>query len=53
MLREVAGPLGRGLQAFVCGPTLLVEGAANGLVEAGVPPERIRTERCGPTGGSA
>ena len=52
MLREVAEPLGSGLQAYVCGPTLLVEGAANGLVAAGIPPERIRTERCGPTGGT-
>ena len=52
MLREVAGPLGAAPQAFVCGPTLLVEGAANGLVEIGVPPERVRTERFGPTGGA-
>ena len=52
MLREVAGPLGAAPQAFVCGPTLLVEGAANGLVELGVPPERVRTERFGPTGGA-
>ena len=53
MLREVALPLGAAPRAYVCGPTLLVEGAANGLVEAGIPPERIRTERFGPTGGTA
>ncbi len=53
MLREVAGPLGAAPQAYLCGPTLLVEGAANGLVAAGIPPERIRTERFGPTGGTA
>ena len=52
MLREVAGPLGAAPQAYLCGPTLLVEGAANGLVVAGIPPERIRTERFGPTGGT-
>jgi ferredoxin-NADP reductase len=52
MLREVAGPLGAGLQAYVCGPTLLVEAAADGLVRIGVPPERVRTERFGPTGGA-
>ena len=52
MLREVAGPLGAAPQAYVCGPTLLVEGAANGLVQIGVSPERVRTERFGPTGGA-
>src|SRR5258708_29843154 len=34
MLREVAGPLGKGAQTFICGPTLLVEseiGRAHGL----------------------
>jgi ferredoxin-NADP reductase len=35
---------------YVCGPTSLVEGAASALVEIGHPPERIRTERFGPTG---
>ena len=34
---------------YVCGPTLLVEGAANGLTALGLPPVRIRTERFGPT----
>ncbi len=53
MLRNVAGPLGEGAQAFVCGPTLLVEAVANGLVEIGLPPGQIRTERFGPTGGTA
>ena len=46
------GPLGAGLQAYICGPTLLVEAAADGLVRIGVPPERVRTERFGPTGGA-
>jgi len=53
MLREVAEPLGEGLQAFICGPTLFVEAAANALVQTGIKPEQIRTERFGPTGGSS
>ncbi len=53
MLRQVAGPLGGSLRAYICGPTLLVESAANGLVSLGIPGERIRTERFGPTGGPA
>jgi ferredoxin-NADP reductase len=51
MLAEVARPLGRTPQVFICGPTLLVEAAANGLVQAGVPVSQIRTERFGPSGG--
>ena len=50
MLDEVARPLGRAPQVFICGPTLLVEAAANGLAQAGVPASRIRTERFGPSG---
>jgi ferredoxin-NADP reductase len=50
MLREVAGPLGSGVRAYACGPTALVETVANGLVGLGLPPDRIRTERFGPTG---
>jgi ferredoxin-NADP reductase len=51
MLREVAGPLGRLAQVFICGPTLMVESAANALVKIGIDSNRIRTERFGPTGG--
>ena len=36
---------------FVCGSTPFVEVVADWLVEAGQPPERIRTERFGGTGG--
>jgi ferredoxin-NADP reductase len=50
MLGEVAGPLGSGLRAYICGPTALVETAANSLSRLGLPPDRIRTERFGPTG---
>jgi len=52
MLREVAFPAGRDPLAFVCGPTSFVEAVANGLVELGHPPARVRTERFGATGGS-
>jgi ferredoxin-NADP reductase len=36
---------------FICGPTPLVEAAATACVELGHVPERIKTERFGPTGG--
>jgi ferredoxin-NADP reductase len=50
MLEEVVRPLAKSLQAFICGPTLLVESVANTLVKFGIKPNRIRTERFGPTG---
>jgi ferredoxin-NADP reductase len=50
MLAEVIQPLGQGVRAYACGPTALVETVANGLVRLGLPPDRIRTERFGPTG---
>src|SRR2546423_843950 len=50
MLRDVSGPLGSGVLAFICGPTALVEVAADGLERVGVPADRIRTERFGPSG---
>jgi ferredoxin-NADP reductase len=52
MLAEVAGPLGPAPRTYLCGPTLLVESAANWLVEIGVDPQSIRTERFGPSGKS-
>jgi ferredoxin-NADP reductase len=36
--------------AYVCGPTAFVETVADSLVDLGYAPERIRTERFGPTG---
>jgi ferredoxin-NADP reductase len=51
MLKEVAVPLGRSVQVFICGPTLMVESAANALVKLRINPNQIRTERFGPTGG--
>ena len=50
MLDEVIKPLGKSVLTYVCGPTLLVEAVANALVKMGLPAERIRTERFGPTG---
>ena len=50
MLSEVARPFGSGALAFICGPTPLVETAADGLERAGLAADRIRTERFGPTG---
>ena len=50
MLREAAGGYTNGL-AYVCGPTRLVESVAADLVALGYPPERVKTERFGPTGG--
>jgi ferredoxin-NADP reductase len=51
MLKEVARPLGKSVQVYICGPTLLVEAAANSLVKLGINANQIRTERFGPTGG--
>jgi ferredoxin-NADP reductase len=45
-------PAEREPTCYVCGPTPFVETAANLLVRAGHDPDRIRTERFGPTGGS-
>ncbi|HEY3163430.1 MAG TPA: ferredoxin reductase [Candidatus Limnocylindrales bacterium] len=50
MIAEVLGPLGSGARSFACGPTALVEVAANALVRLGLPADRVRTERFGPTG---
>jgi ferredoxin-NADP reductase len=52
ILEEVARPLGKDLKAYICGPTALVEGVANGLVALGISPDQVRTERFGPTGGN-
>jgi ferredoxin-NADP reductase len=50
MLAEVIEPLGITTRAYICGPTALVEVAANALVRLGLPSDRVRTERFGPTG---
>jgi ferredoxin-NADP reductase len=51
MLGEVGpGPAERPL-VYVCGPTPFVEAVATALVQIGHEPQRIKTERFGPTGG--
>ena len=50
MLSETLTTLGVSARTYICGPTALVETAANSLVRLGLPPDRIRTERFGPTG---
>jgi ferredoxin-NADP reductase len=50
MLAEVAWPATEGPTAFVCGPTAFVESIADALTELGYAPERVKTERFGPTG---
>jgi ferredoxin-NADP reductase len=51
MLAEFAWPPDQSPLIFVCGPTPLVESVAESLVQLGHEPERIKTERFGPTGG--
>jgi ferredoxin-NADP reductase len=51
LLREVGWPPEDQPLAYVCGPTGFVEAVASALVESGAPPERVKTERFGPTGG--
>ena len=53
MLAEIVWPLASRPHLFVCGPTSLVETAAEGLVALGHNPLSVRTERFGPTGSSA
>ena len=51
MLEEVVWPASDMPRVFVCGPTPFVESVAGILVELGHAPQRIKTERFGPTGG--
>jgi ferredoxin-NADP reductase len=50
LLAETVGAAA-GAQAFVCGPTRLVENVATDLLTLGYPASRVKTERFGPTGG--
>jgi len=50
MIGEVLLTTGRMAQAFVCGPTPLVETAAESLVGLGLAPGQVKTERFGPSG---
>lgn len=51
MLEAVAWPPADMPRVFVCGPTPFVEAVADTLVQLGHAPQRIKTERFGPTGG--
>jgi ferredoxin-NADP reductase len=51
MLAEVSWSVPDRPRLYVCGPTPLVETAAEALVALGYEPTSIRTERFGPTGG--
>ena len=50
MLADVAWPPAERPHMFVCGPTPMVESVASALVELGHDPQRVKTERFGPTG---
>ena len=51
MLAEVGPDAADRPTAYVCGPTPFVETVAEALVHLGHPPDRVKTERFGPTGG--
>jgi ferredoxin-NADP reductase len=51
MLRAVGPAPAEDPRVYVCGPTAFVERAADLLVGLGHPPQAIRAERFGPTGG--
>lgn len=51
MLDAVSWAPGEEPRIFICGPTALVEAVATEFREMGHVPERIKTERFGPTGG--
>jgi len=50
IVEAIAWPASSAPLAFVCGPTPFVESVATLLVELGHDPQRVRTERFGPTG---
>ena len=50
MLSDVSRAYGSAALTYICGPTALVENAANALLQLGLKAERIRTERFGPSG---
>ena len=52
MLEEFAWAAEERPLTFVCGPTPLVESVVTLCVEMGYAPERVKTERFGPTGGA-
>jgi ferredoxin-NADP reductase len=51
-LAALAGPQDAGAACFVCGPTGFVENIANLLIDWGMDPRQVKTERFGPSGGT-
>jgi ferredoxin-NADP reductase len=49
LLRTLLSTFDRPPLSFICGPTRLVEGVANALLNAELLPQTIRTEHFGPT----
>ena len=52
LLGEVAWPAAAMPLAYACGPTSFVEAVSQALVQSGYPPQRVKTERFGATGGT-
>ena len=52
LLAQVAWPAAGTPLAYVCGPTSFVEAVSQALVQGGYPPQRVKTERFGATGGT-
>ena len=52
LLAEAAWPAAAMPLAYACGPTSFVEAVSQALVQAGYPPQRVKTERFGATGGT-
>jgi ferredoxin-NADP reductase len=50
LLNQLAWPPEKRPLSYVCGPTAFVETVTETLVKAGHQPDRIKTERFGPTG---
>jgi ferredoxin-NADP reductase len=50
LIESAAWPSNLGPTCYVCGPTSFVESAAGLLIASGHSPDKIRTERFGPTG---
>jgi ferredoxin-NADP reductase len=50
LIESAAWPSNLGPSCYVCGPTPFVESAAGLLIASGHGPDKIRTERFGPTG---
>jgi ferredoxin-NADP reductase len=50
LIETAAWPSNLGPTCYVCGPTSFVESAAGLLIASGHSPDKIRTERFGPTG---